>query len=58
MPLHKGKSKRVISENIEEMVHSAKRKGKIGNVPTPTAAKAVKVAAAIAYKKAGRSRKG
>lgn len=42
MPLVKGKSKKVISENIEELVRSGRP---------------VKQAAAIAYDKAGKSKK-
>jgi len=42
MPLHKGKSKKVISENIRELIHSGRPK---------------KQAVAIAYSKAGLSKK-
>ena len=42
MPLKRGRSSKTISKNIEELVHSGRP---------------VKQAAAIAYKKAGKSRK-
>jgi hypothetical protein len=57
MPLKKGKSKKVISQNIREMVKSGEATGKIGNVATPTPQKAVEVAAAIAHKQAGKAKK-
>jgi hypothetical protein len=56
MPFKPGKSKEVIASNIAEMMSSSKRKGKIGNVSVPSRAKAAQVAAAIAYKEAGKSR--
>lgn len=56
MPLASGGSKATISANIGEMVRSARKKGKIGNVPTRSAAKAREVASTIAYKKARESR--
>ncbi len=58
MPLKKGKSNKVISENIEEILHKYKRTGKIGNSRPPNMKAAQKQAAAIAYSHAGRSRKG
>ncbi len=58
MPLKKGKSKKVISENIKELVDDyTKGDGKIGNYRPPSKKKAVKVAAAIAYSKAGKKKK-
>ena len=58
MPIKKGKSKKVISHNIKELVDEyTKGDGKIGNYRPPSKKKAVKVAAAIAYKSAGKSGK-
>jgi hypothetical protein len=58
MPLKKGKSKETISHNIKELVDEyTKGDGKIGNYRPTSKKKAVKVAAAIAYKNAGKSKK-
>lgn len=57
MPLKKGKSQKAISENIKELVHEYTRgDGKIGNYKPPSKKKAIKVAAAIVYKEAGKSK--
>lgn len=56
MPLKKGKSQKVISTNIGEMVGKFKKTGKIGTSKPATKGAAVKQAAAIAYEKAGKSR--
>lgn len=56
MPLKKGKSQKVISTNIGEMVGTFKKTGKIGTSKPATKQAAVKQAAAIAYEKAGKSR--
>jgi len=52
MPLKKGKSAKVRSENIGEMLHSFKATGKIGNTKPADMKKATEIAAAIAYSKA------
>jgi chitinase len=57
MPLKTGRSKKVVSENIGEMVGSYKKTGKIGTSKPATKAKAVKQASAIALSKAGKARK-
>lgn len=49
MPLKKGKSKKVISSNIEELLHEYKKEGKIGTSRPKSMKKAQKQAAAIAY---------
>ena len=57
MPLKKGKSKKTISSNIKEVVKSYEKKGTIGTSKPKSKAKALKQAVAIAYSKAGKSRK-
>lgn len=57
MPLKKGSSQKTISTNIGEMVRSYKDTGKIGTSSPKSKSAAVKQAAAIAYEKAGKSRK-
>ncbi len=58
MPLKKGRSRKVISSNIEEIVRSWKKTGKIGNSKPKTKKQAVKQAVAIALNKAGVSKRG
>ena len=57
MPLKTGKSSKVVSENIGEMVRSYKKTGKLGTSKPKSAEKAQKQAVAIALSKAGKSRK-
>lgn len=57
MPLKKGKSKKTISSNVKELVHTFEKKGKIGTSTPKSKKAAVKQAVAIAYSKAGKSRK-
>ena len=57
MPLKKGSSQKTISRNIGELVGAYKEKGRIGTSKPKSKAAAVKQAAAIAYSKAGKSRK-
>ena len=52
MPLKKGKSKKVISSNVEELLHHYKEKGTIGTSHPKSMKQAQKQAAAIAYSKA------
>jgi hypothetical protein len=52
MPLKRGSSRKVISENIKELMHTYKREGHIGAARPPDEGKAAKQAAAIAYRKA------
>lgn len=57
MPLKKGKSDKTVSSNIGEMVRKYKDTGKIGT-SRPKSMKAARAqAAAIAYSKAGRTKK-
>jgi hypothetical protein len=58
MPLKRGKSQKTISTNIGEMVRSFKDTGKIGTSKPSSKKAAVRQAAAIAYRKAGKSRMG
>jgi hypothetical protein len=57
MPLKKGSSQKTISSNIGEIVRDYKQDGMIGTSKPKSRAAAVKQAAAIAYDKAGKSRK-
>lgn len=57
MPLKKGSSRKVISENIKEIVDNWKQDGKIGNIRVKSKKKAIKIATAIALKYAGKSKK-
>jgi len=52
MPLKKGKSKKVFSSNVKEIIHSFKQKGTIGTSHPKSMKKAIKQAVAIAYSKA------
>jgi len=57
MPLKKGSSQKTISSNIGEIVRDYKKDGMIGTSKPKSKAAAVKQAVAIAYNKAGKSRK-
>lgn len=52
MPLQKGKSAKVKSGNIRELMHAYHAKGKIGNTKPRSNKHAARIAAAIAYRKA------
>ena len=56
MPLKRGKSQKVVSSNIGEMVGSYKKTGKIGTSKPKSKEKAIKQATAIALSEAGKSR--
>lgn len=58
MPLKKGKSNKVVSSNVKEMMGGYKSTGSIGTSKPPSAKAAQKQAVAIALNKAGKSRKG
>ncbi len=58
MPLKRGSSQKTISTNIGEMVRSFKESGKIGTSKPKGKRAAMRQAAAIAYRKAGKSRMG
>ena len=57
MPLKRGKSQKVVSSNIGEMVGSYKKTGKIGTSKPESKKKAIAQATAIALSKAGKSNK-
>ena len=57
MPLKKGKSQKTISANIGEMVTKYKETGKIGTSKPKSKKAAIAQASAIAYAKAGKSKK-
>lgn len=57
MPLAKGRSKKVVSKNIGEMVRSYKKKGTIGTSTPANPEAARKQAIAIAFKKSGMGKK-
>jgi hypothetical protein len=54
MPLKTGRSNKVVSTNISEMVRSYDRKGKIGATKPESKTKAIKQATAIALSKANK----
>lgn len=56
MPLKSGRSDKVIQENIRELVSAYEETGKIGNTRPRSKKDAIRIATAIAYDKAGRSR--
>lgn len=56
MPLQKGSSRKVMSQNIKEVVDSYKQTGRIGTSHPKSKKKAIKQAVAIAYSEARRSR--
>jgi hypothetical protein len=58
MPLKRGSSRKVISENIKELMHTYKREGHIGSSRPPNPGKAAQQAAAIAYRKARETGRG
>ena len=51
MPLKAGKSKETFSKNVSEMVHSYRRKGKIGKTKPKNAEHARRIALAAAFQK-------
>lgn len=57
MPLKTGRSKKVISSNVKELVDTYKAKGKIGTSKPASKAAAVKQAVAISLSKAGVQKK-
>ena len=56
MPLKPGKSNKVVSGNISEMVGAYKKTGKIGTSKPESKKKAIQQATAIALSAAGKSR--
>ncbi len=56
MPLKKGKTDKIIGDNISELMGSYKKKGKIGTSEPPSKKKAQKQAVAIALNQAGKSK--
>ena len=57
MPLKKGSSQKTIGSNIGTLVRDFKESGKIGTSKPKSKTAAVKQAAAIAYEKAGKTKK-
>jgi hypothetical protein len=57
MPLTKGKSNKAVSKNVQTLVDDYQRSGKIGSSKPTSKGAAIKQATAIAYSKAGRSKK-
>jgi hypothetical protein len=57
MPLKKGSSRKTISSNIGEIVRDYKQDGMIGTSKPKNKAAAVKQAVAVAYNKAGKTKK-
>lgn len=50
MPLHKGKSDKTRNKNIQEVMRSFKKTGKIGKIKPKSAKHAAAIASAIAYR--------
>jgi len=50
MPLKKSKSKKAFEYNVAELIHTYKKKKKIGNIKPKNAKKARQIALAIAFK--------
>ena len=57
MPLKSGKSKKVMGSNIKELVNDYKSSGRIGTSKPKSKSAAIKQAVAIAYDKAGATKK-
>jgi len=57
MPLVSGRTKAAIRKNVRELIGSYETKGSIGTSHPASEKAAAKQAEAIAYKKAGRSRR-
>jgi hypothetical protein len=57
MPLKPGKTNKVVSENVSEMMRSYKKTGKLGTSMPKSGKAAQKQAVAIALDKSGKSRK-
>lgn len=51
MPLKKGKSKKVLQENIRELMHSYKRGGRFARGKSPRKARQMAIAAAFAMRR-------
>lgn len=56
MPLHKGRSNKVISANVKELVDTYKEKGAIGTSHPKNKKSAIKQAVAISLSKARKSK--
>ena len=56
MPLKPGRSQATISFNIQEMMRSYEKTGKIGNTKPRNKKDALRIAQAAAYQKAGRTK--
>jgi hypothetical protein len=57
MPLKRGKTNKVVGDNVSEMMDSYKKTGKLGTSKPKSGRAAQKQAVAIALSKAGKSRK-
>ncbi len=55
MPLHKGRSRKIVSSNIKELVDTYKEKGKIGTSHPKNKKAAIKQAVAISLEKSRES---
>ncbi len=58
MPIKKGTSAKVYGENVQELMHSYERKGKIGNIIPKSATHAQRIANRIAYETARKAKAG
>ncbi|MEE9458250.1 MAG: hypothetical protein V3V84_00640 [Candidatus Bathyarchaeia archaeon] len=57
MPLKIGKSKKVIGDNIAEMLRSFERSGKIGNTTPKNKEEALRIAQAAAFSKSRKTKR-
>lgn len=58
MPLKRGKSRKIVSENIRTLMHDYERSGRIGNIHPKSRKHAQRIAIAIAMRMQREGKKG